>query len=396
MNKTQYKELLKKYLNNELSADELADFLALTEANEDSFLEETGKIKADSLKEDFPKEQIFRNIMAHPDFTGQHREVKKMRFSSLLRVAAVLIAFGAFSLTAYFYIQRFLSKPEEAYSTNIVTKDNVLLSGKESVMMTLADGTTMTLDEAALNRTIEKDGMIIKKGEKGEVMLSLTDNHRSQSNQSGTHIFSTPKGEGFAFVLPDGSKVRLNSSTKISIPANFNEGSREISLEGEAFFDVAHNASKPFKIHTGKDEIRVLGTAFNVKAYSADRQIFTTLVRGSVSVSTANKNLLLSPGEQSFSDPATGNLTKKKVDVDQFIGWMNGYFKFVDEPVQGILNELMKWYDIKEVRYETKNTEKFTASIKRSKSLAEVLKNIQGVSDLQFIIEEGRIVVKDK
>ena len=139
-----------------------------------------------------------------------------------------------------------------------------------------------------------------------------------------------------------------------------------------------------------------MGTAFNVKAYSADRQIFTTLVRGSVSVSIANKNLLLSPGEQPFSDPATGNLTKKKVDVDQFIGWMNGYFKFVDEPVQGILNELMKWYDIKEVRYETKNTEKFTASIKRSKSLAEVLKNIQGVSDLQFIIEEGRIVVKDK
>lgn len=394
VDKEDYKKLLDKYLNNELSPEELSYFLEQTEANEDSFFKEINQIDESRLDGSFDDDAVFQNIVNHPEFANQNKHYIKPLIPKLLKYAAAFIVFGALCLVAYQYVSVYKTADTETF-TGLITKDNVILSGNSSLEIKLADGTHLQVDEETFKQKIKKEGIVIEKDKDGLIVFRLTARNRSDIS-TGFHELSTPKGEGFTFLLPDGSKVWLNSTTKIKIPVDFNLKNRTIYLEGEAFFDVAHNASKPFLIHTEKDIVKVLGTAFNVKSYSQDKNILVTLVRGSVQVNSENKVIKLSPGEQSVSNKIDGNLTKKKVDVDQFIAWKNGYFKFVDEPIDEIIAGLMKWYDIKDVEYQVDNKERFTASIKRSRNLIDVLGNIEKISNLQFNIKEGRLIVKEK
>ncbi|WP_017259338.1 FecR family protein [Pedobacter arcticus] len=395
MDKEDYKKLLEKYLNNELVEDELSYFLEQTATNEEWFYENFDQIDETKLGGIFDDETGFQNILSHTEFSNAAKENTRSLIPTILRYAAIFIVFGAVSLVAYQYFSNDQTQNFKD-STTLITKSNITLSENSSLEIKLADGTHLQLDEGNFNKRIKKEGITIDKDKDGLVVLQLTAQKHIGNQPVGFHELSTPRGEGFTFQLPDGSKVWLNTTTKIKIPEDFNLKNRTVYLEGEAFFDVAHNASKPFLIHTDNDIVKVLGTAFNVKSYSQDKTSFVTLVRGSVQVNSENKQILLSPGEQSVSNKSSGDLAKKKVDVDQFIAWKNGYFKFVDQPIHEIIKELIKWYDIKEVKYEVDNKERFTASIKRSRNLSDVLSNIEKISNLQFTIKEGRLIVKEK
>lgn len=394
MEQKEYNILFKKYLNNELSEKELTQFLEYTETNEDFFEKEFDEIDINSLKGELQKEALFNKITNHPEFvSGNQKEIKKIKFSTYLKFAASLLIFGALGLGGYLYLNQDKSSNSETANHNI-TKNNVYLSGRNSVTLQLPDGQELVVDKDSFSEEIIKDGIILSKDSNGAISFTITEKYVS-AKKSGFHTFSTPKGESFSFILPDGSEVWLNSSTKLKIPANFNTKGRDVFLEGEAYFDVAHNTQKPFKIHSGNDVVKVLGTVFNIKAYSKEKYTYTTLLRGSVLVTSPENKTTLVPGEQSKTNNKTGNLTKKEVDVDQIVGWKNGYFKFTDQPIEDIFEELTRWYDIKSVDYKTNNKERFTASIKRTRSLAEVLERIEKVSKLRFKIEEGRIEVTE-
>lgn len=395
VDKEEYKKLLERYLNNELGEDELSYFLEQTSTNEKWFYEEFDQIDEAKLAGNFDDEVGFQNILNHPKFSNTAKDHTRSLIPTILRYAAIFIVFGAVCLVAYQYFSN--DQPLSFKdSTNLITKNNITLSGNSSLEIKLADGTHLQLDEENFNKRIKKEGITIEKDKDGLVILQLTAQKHISNQPVGFHELSTPRGEGFTFRLPDGSKVWLNSTTKIKIPEDFNHENRTVYLEGEAFFDVAHNAAKPFLIHADNDIVKVLGTAFNVKSYSQDKTSYVTLIRGSVQVNSENKQILLSPGEQAISNKSDGDLVKKKVDVDQFIAWKMGYFKFVDQPINEIIKDLMKWYDIKAVKYEVDNKERFTASIKRSRNLSDVLSNIEKISNLQFIIKEGRLIVKEK
>lgn len=395
VDKETYNKLFKKYLNNELSADELLHFLNESEANEDLFMEEIDHLDDDGLSAEFKEKKLFENLITSPAFILESSvKVKKLWLSKLLKIAAILLTFGALSLISYRYIYN-EKATDDKESIAHISKNDVLLSGKNSVTLKLPNGKKLVVDEANFSDIIMKEGITLSKGEDGSILFKISDAYGA-GKTLGFHTFSTPKGESFAFVLPDGSKIWLNSNTQLKIPVNFNAETRDVYLVGEAYFDVVHNANKPFKIHTANDVVKVLGTQFNIKAYQKQSYNYTTLLRGSVLVTVADKDIKLIPGEQAVTNNSLGTLTKRVVDVDQVIGWKNGYFKFTDQPIEDIFDDLRKWYDIQGVDYETTKSERFTASIKRTRSLAEVLEKIEKVSSLRFKIEEGRVEVTEK
>ncbi len=391
MDKENYKKLFQKHLNNDLSKEELLQFIDQSELNKDLFMEEMDSLDIDSLNGEFKENELFDKLVNSPAFKSEDDvKIKKIWLPKLLKIAAMLLTFGSLSLISYYYIYN--GKATKNIVANSSPKNNILLSGKNSVTIQLTNGEKILIDEADFSDKIAKDGIVLTKDEDGAILFKISDTYVASKN-SGFHTFSTPKGESFAFILPDGSKIWLNSSTQLKIPANFNTNSRDVFLEGEAYFDVAHNANKPFKIHSGNDVVKVLGTAFNIKAYHNDSYIYTTLLRGSVQLTTANNDTKLVPGEQAKTNNKTGALSKKHIDTEQVIGWKNGYFKFADQPISSILEELKRWYDIESIEYQTTNKERFTASIKRTRSLADVLNKIEKVSRLKFKIEEGRVIV---
>lgn len=391
MDKETYKKQFQKYLNNQLSKDELLLFLDQSELNKDLFMEEMDKLDVDKLSGEFKENEFFEELVNSPAFTSKDNvKIKRLWLQKVLKIAAMLLTFGSLCLISYYYLYNG-KKPKNIVAES-APKNNILLSGKNSVTIQLNNGEEIVIDEANFSNKIAKDGIVLTKDSNGAILFKISDTYVA-SKSSGFHTFSTPKGESFAFILPDGSKIWLNSNTQLKIPANFNLNSRDVFLAGEAYFDVAHNANKPFKIHTNKDVVQVLGTEFNVKAYDNDSYNYTTLLRGSVLVSAANQNIKLVPGEQSATNNKSGTLSKKTVDVDQIIGWKEGYFKFTNQPIKIILEELTRWYAIEAIDYQTDNNERFTASIKRSRSLNEVLGKIEKVSSLKFKIEEGRVIV---
>src|SRR5690606_29155012 len=179
--------------------------------------------------------------------------------------------------------------------------------------------------------------------------------------------------------LPDGTKVFLNSGSIFKISSDFNEQNRKSELSGEAFFEVAHNPQKPFLVKTKDYQVKVLGTQFNVKSYPTSKESRTSLLKGSVQVNSAESNMMLKPGQQAIGQ--SGNeLKMAKANFREVLAWREGYFRFQNASVRDIMNDILNWYDIKDVIYEFNSDEHFTGSIKRSRGLKDVLQSMEKIS----------------
>lgn len=206
--------------------------------------------------------------------------------------------------------------------------------------------------------------------------------------ESNELIVQTPKGGGYQVTLSEGTKIWLNSDSKLIYPSSFKNGNREIEIQGEAFLDVAtiyENGEKvPFRVKVAEQSIEVLGTQFNVKGYEEEEAVETTLVEGSVRVQLENKALLLSPGEQSVA--LNGELEKSTVDMDQYLAWRDNYFMFFETELKEAMATLGRWYDF-QVVYDKDIPETYLyGKISRKNSLTDVLKVLE-TSGLKYKIE---------
>ncbi len=221
--------------------------------------------------------------------------------------------------------------------------------GGNKATLTLADGRVINLDEA-------QTGIIV-----GAVDITYDDGSAvspANSPHAGLTTYdlqlTTPKGGTYQITLPDGSKVWLNANSTLKYPSRFTGHSREVILDGEAFFDIqeiqgARDTRVPFKVLTSGQTVEVLGTQFNVSAYADEPETKTTLVEGRVSVETDGARLQLVPGEQGTSDGK--GITKTEVNTEQYTAWRDGWISFQDKPFDQIMREVERWYGI-EVRYE--------------------------------------------
>jgi ferric-dicitrate binding protein FerR (iron transport regulator) len=210
---------------------------------------------------------------------------------------------------------------------------------------------------------------------------------------------ATESGQGMSrLTLPDGTKVTLNTATKIKFPDRFEGAVREVFLDGEAFFDVRHHAETPFVVHTDKQKITVLGTTFNVMDYSADDYAITTLTNGSVKLQPVlgsgafAEEMILKPNQQVYLDKATQQVSLSDVKIDPNRTWVNKIYHFRDEPLNHIAQHLEKIYGIKiNIAGEPLKKERYNGTFPTDMKIEDVLKIINFDKQFSYKIKDGTV-----
>jgi transmembrane sensor len=268
---------------------------------------------------------------------------------------------------------------------------NDVLPGVNKAVLTLSDGQRIVLDGID-NGIIERnESFEIIKSENGQLVYHAFDKNYKNAINGDFNIVSTPRGGEYRIILPDGSKVWLNAASSIKFPGVFKRNIREVELDGEAYFEIAKKSAMPFVVRSGSTEIEVLGTHFNVKAYSNQKVMKTTLVEGSVKIKEGESSLLLKPGQQARL--SGGNMTiLNNVDIEEQVAWKNGLFVFKDAGIVEVMHQAALWYDLT-VTFEGNITEKYlTGKVSRSVNVSEFL-NILDYAGVKFKIEGNNITV---
>lgn len=338
------------------------------------------------------KELLYKNIIGSiqtEEDISDERPVRSLWYQ--IGIAASILAFLAAGL--FFYSNQ--TQVEPVLSVKKVEKPTVIEPGGNKAVLTLSDGSKIILDNAKNGVLAKQAGVSIQKTSDGELLYAFSNAEGGTAGQITEGIIynkiETPLGGKYQINLPDGSKVWLNSASSLRFPALFSGDTREVELNGEAFFDVAKNKNKPFKVITKDQIVEVLGTQFNINSYGDEEAIKTTLIEGSVKIIYKDKVVLLSPGQQ-FQP----NELKPKVieaDTEEVTAWKNGYFLFKNEDIRSIMRKLSRWYNV-EVSYVGEIPEVgFGGNISASKDISEVLAVLQLTNAVHFKIEGRRITV---
>lgn len=268
--------------------------------------------------------------------------------------------------------------------------------GTSNAVIILDNGESIDLENGEINQLVEKDGSVItnKNG-----LLNYSGVKESELKDQLKNTLVVPRGGEYTLVLSDGSKVFINSVSKLVYPVVFNESKREVTLEGEAFFEIAKDVNKPFIVNIDGVKIEVLGTSFNVKAYKEESNIFTTLVEGRVKLNTkGNKTeCILAPDQQAVVEKNNNNVTVKEVDVHQFIGWKNGVYLFADQSIEDIMRTLSRWYDFEyEFTNESLKLIHFEGGVNKYENIYPILDIIQSTEKLKYKVDENKIIFMKK
>ncbi|MBO9632453.1 MAG: FecR domain-containing protein [Chitinophagaceae bacterium] len=330
------------------------------------------------------------------------RRVHFLRTGWLRYAAAILVILG---IATWLLIP---SKDDKRTARQVPASQlHDIAPGKTGAVLTLADGRQIVLDSAG-------NGVIATQSGK-EVVLEngklLYDPSAKTNGQELFNTMSTPKGRQFQVVLPDGTKVWLNAASSIRYPVEFSDKERKVYISGEAYFDVAKDAARPFLVNAdNRADIEVLGTQFNVNAYDNEKLISTTLVNGTVRVETValepatiagSGDVILKPGQQA----QIANKVNKRsagrssaitvldgVDIDKITAWKNGLFNFDEATIEDVMRQLERWYDI-EVVYENGIPNiTFWGEMSRQIPLKDLLEILQK-TEVSYRIEEGRKLV---
>jgi len=344
---------------------------------------------------------------------------RRFRSTRIAVAATVILALG----TAGYWLVKRLSTNNIAKQEQRAQQPKDILPGGNKAMLTLANGSTIILDSAQNGILSQEGNEKVIKNKNGEVEYrSATGSIQPAAGKGPSEIaynmLTTPKGGQYQLVLPDGSKVWLNAASSIRFPVLFTGKERRVELNGEAYFEVAHyqlpsGQKIPFKVsilssigrteNGPRGEVEVLGTHFNINAYSDEPSVHTTLLEGKVKVKSAMSNgqgAMLNPGQQAvFSLLPSGEQNGEKgikvidnADIELAMAWKNGFTAFKSADIKSIMRQVARWYNI-DVVYEGAVPERtFTGGISRNANLSELLHLLE-VSKVHFRIDGNKLVV---
>lgn len=392
--------LIEKYIEGKLAGSEHSELYDLLTHPENKMIVHTLVERLNKAAEkpvdinDEATAVAFRNIVG-VDKPGYTNGIVKPMTRSRLIVRWAVAASAIFLLATGSYL--WLTDQTKSSVKQEAKMQQDIPAGKNGAILTLADGSKILLDSLHNGVVAQQNGsqVMLKSGQ-------LAYDASGSSTQELTYnVLNTPRGRQFQIVLPDGTKVWLNSASSLKFPTTFSSKARRVQLSGEAYFEVSKAVDKPFiLILANNAEVKVLGTCFNVNAYDNESKIRTTLLEGSVKV-TASTSSGIANGEAAILKPRqqaqltqTGNSIAviNNVDVDKVVAWKNGVFNFEGLALTEVMKQLERWYDI-EVAYEGEvpNIE-FYGELSRNSSLNDVIAALKD-SDVHFRREGRKLIV---
>lgn len=380
--------LVGKYLAGNLTGEErvrLDDWLMASERHQKWF----ERVTSDACKQE--KEKASRSIdidagwkdLQAKRFSKRH----KMRWLRLGKYAAVLLI--PLLVVGVMYWQFY----EHESGTEIV---ETIVAGTRKAYLIMGDGTSISVEDQQQRLLEEKDGTKIDLQKEHITYKNAIDNKNADLIYNELVI---PRGGEFSLTLSDGTIVFLNAESKLRFPVKFDGNNRIVELEGEGYFQVARDENAPFIVKTSKMNVQVLGTEFNVSAYTEDTVIQTTLVSGSVRVSLddSDKTVILKPGEQVECSRRGNGLQVSHVDVASIIAWKDGRLRFEEKPLCEVMKIVARWYDV-EVIYLDEEVKwyPFGCNFNRHSTIEPLLKVFEATGTVETRVEGRKIFIKKR
>lgn len=387
--------LVTAYLENQIQPEdyqELVDYIHhhyqdKTLADAVNQLSEELELATD---QEVPSAEIYRAIIQDKRFKKHRKQFvfPKINLQKTLWTIASVAACVLLLLIVFPIELKWPGKSER--STTLTSK---IVPGSKKAILTLAGGETIELDSFS-SKALVMQGDARLQIDKGKLIYDLTTTETKRSAILQNTI-STPAGGEYQAVLPDGTKVWLNAASSISFPVAFTGGERRVAITGEVYFEVAKNKEQPFFVKAKEVSVKVLGTHFNVSAYSDDQQVNTTLLEGSVLVAKDGNTSLLKPGEQAKVSDYGKAIEVRKIDMEEILAWKNGYFFFNHEPLESVMKKMSRWYDVEIVYKGDLNGKKFDGTISRMDNIQQMIAALELTKTAHFAIEGRRVIVME-
>jgi ferric-dicitrate binding protein FerR (iron transport regulator) len=362
--------------------DELDEWVVASDENMALFAELTDddNIEKSLVQiEDIDKQAELKKLLSR---TADDQKPKTSKRFWMYAAAAVLVL-----LTGLFFIYRYTATGDKKVAKDeVLTQEDIFPAGNKATLR-IGDDNAIDLVNAPGGLIKKTNGTLINKTNDGL-------NYKAVDKVAGEtifHVLTVAGGGQFSVTLSDGTTVWLNAASSLRYPDHFTGTQRKVELTGEAYFEVAKN-TRPFIVRTpGNNEINVVGTHFNVKAYTDENNEAVTLLEGSVEVKSNAKKTTLAPGEQVV---ITQNelVVDRSADTESIIAWKNHLFKFNDAPIEEIMKQVGRWYNATIV-YETKTNHHFNATISRDKPVSKLLRYLELTGLVHFKIENNKIIV---
>jgi ferric-dicitrate binding protein FerR (iron transport regulator) len=387
------KDLFERYLRNECSPEEVRQLLQYFQAGE---MEDEMKIQIRNFLLAGEPDNVPEHLLETA--AGMHEKTLSGLFPTAAPIPLYHRKWFRYSAAAAFFgtiITIALLTYKSGQPGMFAKKDqhlHAIRPAQFGATLTLADGNTLALDSAANGLIAHQNGASITKSN-GAITYEQA---AAAVNKEVINQVATQRGNHYQLVLSDGTKVWLNAASSIRFPANFSPTERKVEVKGEAYFEVASNPNKPFRVKIlsakGKSEVEVLGTHFNVHAYDDESTAKTTLLEGRIRVVNGNASKLLVPGQQAIMGNTEQIDINNNVDPDQVMSWINGVFIFNHEDIRVIMQQISRWYDVEVVYNNTHAGETFSGVVSRDSDVTQVLK-IMEANGLKFKIENKTIII---
>jgi ferric-dicitrate binding protein FerR (iron transport regulator) len=382
-------ELTLKAASGHITPVEWEELNAFLDASPENRLRFETRITKLSVQEKFPLFQQWNE--------GKDRSRQKMldyltndrvRFFPLWKklsiAASVLVILGSATLFSYFNSRR---PGNHRQPVSAITH---IAPGSNKAVLYLGNGSKIILDSS--KKVSFGGGSVNIDQNRAVVSFDITALHDTATSVADNTL-STPAGSQYEVVLPDGSRVWLNAASSLVFPSRFSGPLRRVSLTGEAYFEVTKNKEKPFQVTSGDLTVNVLGTHFNINAYTDNEAVRTSLLEGSVRITKGGNSDLLAPGQQAVVDRGAKKINIINANLDQVMAWKNGLFHFEGADIHAIMSEIGHWYDMEIVYSDKVPTRNFEGKISRNAELSEVLKILK-LSNVKFSVEGKKIIVE--
>ena len=308
---------------------------------------------------------------------------RRQLWIQITAVASVVILFGL--SFAFFYM------PELERESPVSAKVH---AGGMKATLIVANGIQVDLMQDNLQDVVRQYGATVLEDKKNELRYDNVEVNEEIEEKPVYHTISTPVGGEYHFTLADGTMVWLNSSSRLTFPTRFTGDAREVLVEGEVYFGVQHDESKPFIVRVNDVSVRVLGTEFCISAYPENEGVMTTLVRGAVQVTSGNNQVVLKPGYQAVVDQYSGAISQRAVELSLYTSWVRGIFEYENMELNDIMVQLARWYDVQFTFSASECKERrFTGVIRKYEDLNDVLDMIEKTTNVKFIINGKNVTI---